>query len=372
MKNFSFLIFFFLLSCTTIKQISNQKVTSKSNCKLNEMNSKLIYFNAKLDNKEQAFLFDTGATMSVITDSVAIYKIEEKKFGNFGTVTGADNKTIDLKTFTAKFESELFESENKVFAFIPRPKTKCQPSESFKGILGLDVFFNNNNSLSINFTDNKICSVNLIENKEFLINDYVEVKSECKSKQIFIFLTIEGMEYKFKLDTGFSGTLTIPFNEKLNFVKYNSITYIGNMFRTASSITTGEENFYENVSMSFNNSKVTSKLLVSKSIKAQNVGLSFMKAYDWIIDYNNNKVYIKKNKNEIDATFNKKLFSYLVVEKDNKLIITTKQKQLTAYNIGDEIILVNNQLVSSENVCEMQDLLNKTQDWNTLNIKVKQ
>lgn len=370
-KLFYFIAMLIILnSCTTIKQLSNQKITTKIACSNNDFKEKMIYYNAEIDGKKENFLFDTGATMTVITDSTAITAMENKKFGNFGTVTGADKKTIDLKTFTATFESDLFYSENKAFAYVPKQITKCQQKENFKGIIGLDVFFNNDAVLQLDFTNKKLCNIESKKINDFISYGYTELKSICKSKQIFIFLTIEGIEYKFKLDTGFVGSLVIPFSDKVDFSKYNSITLEGNLYKTIASATNGEEVFYENVPFQLGNTTIYSKIQVSKTLKAQNAGMSFIKGFDWIIDYKNNKVYSKRNDNQIENKFNKNLFSYQSAEKNGKLIICAKQKKLIKYNIGDEIIAVNNHKLNPDNICEMQDLLNKTEDWNSLQIEV--
>lgn len=358
-----------LISCTSIKQLSNQEILTKQNCEISKMDSKLIYYDLKIDERVQKMIFDTGANMSVITDSLAIINYEQKKFGALGTVTGADGKETDLKTFTAKLESNLFESENKVFAFIPRSLTKCQKKEEFVGILGLDVFFKDNSILQLDFSSNKICNISNSQMNEIIKDNYFEIKSECRSKQIFVFLNIEGKEYRFKLDTGFAGTLVIPYEEKLNFTTFNSLTTIGGMYRTASSTTYGEEVFYENVPVKFNYNVLATKLLVSKTIKSQNIGLALIKGFDWIIDYNNEKVFIKRNNNIIDSNFNSNTFRYLVSEKDGKLLISTKQKQLKDYNLGDEIFSINSEKIVPENICQMQDLLNQTQDWSNLKIE---
>lgn len=370
MKKVTLLFLIIMTSCTTIKQLSSQKINTKINCSENDFNEKMIYFKAKIDGKQENFLFDTGATMTVITDSTAITGMDSKKFGNFGTVTGADNNTTDLKTFTAKFESDVFFSENKAFAYIPRKQTKCQPKENFKGIIGLDVFFINDAVLQLDFTNKKICNIESKEISNIINNGYIELKSECKSKKIYIFLTVEDQEYKFKLDTGFSGSLVLPFSDKLDFSKYNKITIEGEMLRTIASTTNGEDSFYEEVPVSFSTFNLNTIFQVSKSLKVQNIGMRFIKGFDWIIDYKNNKVFVKRNANKIDANFNKNVFQYVVFEKNEKLLVSTKQKQLTNFNIGDEITSVNNTKVTPENICEMQDLLNKTQDWSTLTIEV--
>ena len=55
---------------------------------------------------------------------------------------------------------------------------------------------------------------------------------------------------------------------------------------------------------------------------------------------------------------------------NNQLKIITKLKSETKYNINDQIIAVNYQKVTPQNICEMQSLLNETNDWNTLQIEI--
>jgi PDZ domain-containing secreted protein len=111
------------------------------------------------------------------------------------------------------------------------------------------------------------------------------------------------------------------------------------------------------------------KLNVSTSIKAQNIGIDFIKAFDWLIDYNNNKIYVKRNQNSIESVFTRKVMYYAKV-KAEKLEIVVKEKSQTKFNLGDEIVSVNRQKVTAENQCELQDLLNRTEDWNSLQLEV--
>ena len=90
------------------------------------------------------------------------------------------------------------------------------------------------------------------------------------------------------------------------------------------------------------------KLNVSTSIKAQNIGIDFIKAFDWLIDYNNNKVYIKRNQNPIESILNRKI-SYYVKVNQEKLQIVIKEKSQTQYQLGDQIISVDGQKVTAEN-----------------------
>lgn len=372
MKKIKYLTFVVLLfNCTAIRQGISENIISNTACKENDMSNGMIYFDATIDNQIQTFLFDTGASMSVILDSTAVSDVKKKKLAVFGSVSGADKKSVKKTTLIAKINSELFKSENKVFAYVDKPLTKCQQANKFKGILGIDAFFNNDNPLMLDFTNNKICNLSLQNKMDLIINEgFYEIKSQCKSNQIYVFLKVDGIEYKFLLDTGFKGTFVIPYSDKLNFSKFNSLIFEGSLFRTINSITDGKEAYYEDVPTIIGNETINAKILISTSLGHQNIGMGFIKAFDWIIDYNSNKIFIKKNKNDVESKINKNVFSYLASEKTNKLVVYSKQKQLTKYNLGDQITSVNNHQVTTENICEMQNLLNNTQDWNALNLEV--
>lgn len=324
----------------------------------------------KVDNQNQVFLLDTGATLSVISDSTAVENYHKKEKGNFGSIKGADRKKADLVTITSRLDSELFFCENKIFASLNMPTSQCDQKKAYKGIIGLDAFFMNDNPLLIDFSNTKLCNITSDEKKSLLATGYSRIKSECDSRKVFVFFTIDGKEYRFKLDTGFSGNVIIPYDDKLDFKKYRSITYEGTLLKTATSFTNGEEIYYENVLISSDALEVSTKIQVSKSIKAQNVGLNFMKGFDWIIDFKSNEVYLKRNHLKIDSLFNATVMEYFSFEKDGKLRVSSKLKNAAQYNVGDEIISVNNQKVTSENICEMQSLLNKTFDWQTLQVEI--
>lgn len=360
-----------LASCTTIKQLKNQDIENyNKSTNIIEKNN-LYYINSKIDNKNSLLLFDTGANMTVLFDSTAIDNFELKKFGNFGTVTGADGKLTDLRTFTATFENEIFKSDNKAFAFIDKTNVKCKKEMYHKGVLGLDIFFKNDLNLFLNFGENIIANISDNEKTKIISEGFQKIKSKCKSNKVYIYLNINNTEYEFKLDSGFLGNFIIPYNEKLNFKGFNSLVYEGSLFNTVTSTTDGEENFYENIPITIGDMNLNSTILVSKSIKNQNAGINFIKCFDWVIDYDNNSVYVRKNNIELKSKNNENAFQYRSkINEKNELIISAKRKDLSEYNINEKIISLNNKLVTESNICEMNDLLNKTQIWSDLKIEV--
>jgi len=347
----------------------SEKIISNESCILISPNG-IPMFEAEIESKQYQFIFDSGAMASVLNDSTIIKDFKTKKFATFGSFSGADRRKKKNRILPVKIKSDLFESNNKMMLFSQVPKALCSKESIIKGIIGLDAFFDKKQSLFLDFSNGKICNINPFELDKLLHKGlFKQLKSECRRNQIFVFFMIDGKEYKFKLDTGFSGNVIIPFSDELDFSKYNSIVLEGSLYKTIDSKTKGMEVFYEKIPATIANASALIKITTSSSIKAQNIGIEFIKCFDWLIDYNHNKVYIKRNQNAITSNFSRKVMYYAKVNQ-SKLEIVVKEKSQTKFNLGDEIISVSGQKVTAANQCELQDLLNTTEDWNSLQIEV--
>ncbi|WP_309642262.1 hypothetical protein [Flavobacterium sp.] len=372
MKKIQYLLLLLTLSfCSTIKQLSNQKIAENTGCSTIVLDGKKVLLDMEIDHVKTKFLLDTGAGFSVLVDSTIVKDFQNKEFGSLGSAKGADRKKIKNRFFTVELNCDLFKSESKVLSFINMPTNKCaQGKKSYTGILGIDTFFNEDYIMQLDFTNNKVCNINGQQFQQNLSNNqYQLLKSKCKRNQIFVYLNIEGKEYPFKVDTGYTGNIVMPYDDNLDFKNEKKMELEGSLFQTISSHTNGHEVIYEKMPVVFGSYNLQAKMTVSTSIKAQNIGIDFIKAFDWLIDYNHNKVYIKRNQNPIESNLNRKVSYYAKVNQE-KLLIVVKEKSQTKYQLGDEIITVNGQKVSAENQCGLQDLLNKTDDWNTLQLEV--
>ena len=357
-------------SCSSIQRFARQEIKTNISCADIIFEEKMPLVVLDVDKIQRRFLFDTGATTSCITDSIVIQTLSNKEFTTLGSATGADGKKIKSKLYVSDMQSELFASENKVLTFIDMPANKCNSRRSrFSGILGMDVFFDKHLSMKMDFTNNKVCNITTDQIHTLLQQEpYNMVKSKFKYKQIYVFLTIEGKEYKFKLDTGFTGSITMPI-KNASFQSKQKTELVGSFYLTITSFTDGNETLYEKIPMTFGIENLEAKINLSGTIVGQNIGIEFMKGFDWIIDYNKSKVYTKRNANKIENVFANKITYYTRVEKE-KLWIVLKEKSQTKYNLRDEVVSVGKVKVTSENICELQELLNKTEDWNTLELEV--
>ncbi len=198
-KLFLIPILFTLTFCTAISQLGAEKVKEVNGCSTIVYDGKRALIELEIDRSRTKFVIDTGAGISALVDSTVIDNFEKKEFGYLGYVKGADRKKTKNRFFTVEIKSELFISENKVLTYIKIPESKCSNNKKeYTGIIGIDLFFNEHNLLQLDFSNNKICNIHEDELQEFLsYNSYRLVKSLCKLNQIFIFIYIEGKEYKF-------------------------------------------------------------------------------------------------------------------------------------------------------------------------------
>lgn len=371
MKKGCLFLCLFLMSCTAIKQIAKEEIVTKQECSTIFFSGKVPLVSLEIDSKKSNFIFDTGATASCLVDSTIVENFGNKKFGLLTPAKGADGKKAKVKLMTFRVHSDLFDSENKVLSYINMPVSDCDKlTRNYSGIIGLDVFFDKDFSMQLDFTNNKVCNITNKQLQQNLIdNKYQLIKSECKQNQIFVYLKMEGKEMRFKLDTGYTGNIITPFSEGPSLMSKDKMELEGSLYKTVSSFTTGKEILYEKIPVVFAGENLLVKTSISSSIKSQIIGISFIKCYDWLIDYNHNKVYVKRNQNPIESKFNRRVMYYAKVE-SNQLKVIVKEKSQTKYHLGDKIVAVNNQKVTAENNCQLQDLLNTTEDWNTLQLNV--
>lgn len=113
--------------------------------------------------------------------------------------------------------------------------------------------------------------------------------------------------------------------------------------------------------------------MVNDNLHVNTVGIEFIKNYNWIFDIKNGYVYYNKsNTSKTQNTFEVPKVNIQSIALSNKLLVGFKANFYHGnLNINDQIISVNNQKVTPENICEMQKLLNTTQNWDTLQLEVQ-
>lgn len=376
MKNYLILILYILTSCKSYKDYSNQKyeLIEKGKQTFKNNNNDLI-LEISVNNYNGNFLFDTGASGSIITDSLFLNKITTqnnlKKTQSLSNASG-----FKLDAFKIKIEeikSSIFDSKNIIFSYYKIKNIEntqnCIKKNNINnqiGIIGLNNFINSDKTVSLNFDDNTI----EILNENCSKNGYIETKGKIKllNKKIIFPITLNNKKIEFLFDTGNNGNLFIEEKEFSKFTPdFEGEMIIGNF----NGYTTQKIKIYKNVIVTDFYTPIENQNITSfKPFKTNTMGMKFISKFNWLIDFKNKKVYIQKNQNYFETKITQ-ANNIQVIIINQKLIIGFKSKEVKNYNLGDEIISVNNKNITNENICEVHDLLNSNTNWDNLKIEMK-
>lgn len=337
-------IAFLLCSCSLIKLskiINNQAITLKNDSiNFNLENNRVLLQN------DVNFMLDIGAANVLFTNKLQHFKIKDSlSIGSLETPTGEklENKALVLDSIS----NDLFTIKKAVFRKVD--KNYCFSSYGF---LGPETF--ENQTIAIDFKENKIYKTETSNNQ---LADYEKLKvTDFDGYFFYIEVLVNNVKIPVKLDTGnpFDLVLTDKYFKKSN--KDIFLSYQKGSKSTSNGLADLKMNNYSDSILIKSTPKVKRNLL----------GVGFMKNYNWILDYKNGNVYAKKiTKNKPKYFFNKSFIE------NNKLFYgETYQKEKRDW-LGKEIVSVGKIKVTPENSCEMQNLINQTEDWGQLELIFK-
>jgi hypothetical protein len=328
-----------------------------------------LTFPVTINDRATSLFFDTGSEAPFLYDDSALNNKKPEKISKFGSVNNFGNK-LDFYRTPLNLETELFKSNNTVFAVFPNfyAINKCSKRE-VTGVFYGKYF--KDKILNINFEQGKLFIINSLKNRT-----YTEIESKFfELTQVQIKLKVNGKSEWFDFDTG-NVLHPIILNQKSEIIQ--DIKYGYNVRSNRLSLVEKQNStyFYENLKISFGDDRVDSYAVTNDGFnkyKYNNVGIQFIKNYNWIFYYKNKKVYYKSYKqSEIDSIKVTKDHLNVCAVEEGKLIIiqTLDQTGSPSYKLGVQIISVNNVPITSKNICSYLKLLNKT-DWNILDIETQ-
>lgn len=335
-----------------------------------------VSFENSLDSVN--FIFDTGTSAIFLFDTAAIPSYNTLQKVALGHVQLPNGNKIKTLKVLSTLNSKLYNGKD-LINIIPKENQLCNPDD-YSGLYGTNYFtfrdIADKRIMFLDFTNMQVSEIFSDDINKIVMNGYKEIKSDFffLNQQFRIYLTVNGVEEPFHFDTGNNAApLLICSQSKIKFINNDYINYLGTSFLAAD---VGNDNnaetfYYKDVNISIGNIIRKDIAVVSSQYKAKfnNVGYSFIKNFDWIVDYNNKKVYFKPN--QIGLSSQMPSTKYKAVRKDNRLIIVSKQKKETKFNIGEEIISVNEIKVNANTICKIYNLLEITKNWSSLNIQIK-
>ena len=360
-------LFFLLQGCKLLSLINNEEVFTKTGSV--EVKSSSLIINIDIDNvKKVPFLFDTGASMTFINYDSIIGNNEKRKTFKFGNVTTPDGSKTRKEITALYIKTPWFESKNKVVGLFAMPKSKCTSKTYYYGVIGLDAFINSNLILELNNENRTINSyINTDFDKEKL-NGFTKINAIFDRKKIEIPLTINGVTDNYLLDTGNNSGIIMSYSKSLDSISANKIITEGKSFQSVKAAFGNETTILQAVPVKIGDMNFNAPVLMVPNGINKNMGMEAIKQFNWIINFTTKEVFIKKN-NVFSKEIKIKKAYFTTINKD-KILVIAKIKGNNKYDINDEITSINDQKVTPENICKMQDLLNKTEDWSALKLEI--
>jgi hypothetical protein len=334
-----------------------------------------IYLPVLLNGKKDTLQFDsgTGSYMTVISygDTNGLSKAGKVKIA---LPDGINDMYVSLDT--CSLECSVFKGSGCVVEkiIIPYMPIPCIPELSLKrSFLGVDLLPNpvSHKVVFFDFENYRMCFSDTIDRD---LSEYIQLKAKLIGTRIKIYLTIDGREEEFLFDTGCGYGLLM--NRKKTTFKEGDILLEGSTGFTMAGLSGKDTSIFrkEEIFCAENVSFEMEDIHYSLDVHNSLMGMSFISQFNWIIDYKNNRIFVKKLQADVNPVkdMNESNPKYLVYIQNNQLIIITRNlSKNPVYPLGAIIKSVNGVLITAENMCEYMVLLNKVEDWNEFEIEVE-
>lgn len=340
-----------------------------------------MVFKAELNGQMDTVMYDSGVNSSTLLMYTPSTKPEGMKFYRH-SVLGADKRSkIKMTTMPVKIKTEMVESEGLGFAML-NPETHYCDKEfhldkyNIIGFHGLNI-----RRYMMDFTNGQIYYITdsvVIDTTEF-----IPVKCKYHKNVLWVYPRINGVEYECIFDTGNSAaSFVLGDEQRVASPMPDDMVYEGS-FGQAIGGFTDKQRFViaRQEAMELAGKGYVGKVIYVKSIAHNNMGLSAISRYDWIIEqqYVRNagvidaivyKMYAKPHSKDAGKPF--KATAYRVSTADGTLkILTRRIDGNEKFKVGDQIISVNGEKITEENICHYYDLLKEAEDWSGFEIEVK-
>lgn len=368
-------VIFLLYSCGIIRT-ANKMIRISSKKEVVNYNSKQkflyrnhwIYLPIIIDGVNDTLMFDTGASFEF---GEVNYNEPNKDSCSVLFLEGHDGRhKMYTDIVPLSVENQLFKYKNFYKSIFYKER---QPCDSDNSLFMIGNLVYKNKVLTIDFNNNEIGifdSIDAVSTKGYNI-----VKSHFSMIATYIYIKINGKEYKFLFDTGADCSLLFPIKEYKFFAGDGDIEYYGTKFSGVNGLV-GKGFIYkkETIINDFFNEKLRiHNISFVDGKKGYVAGINFISNYNWIIDSKNKVVYTQRRNIEdkiIDSIINNYIYrKYSVYFVKNKLTINLRKKNDgEKYPYQAVIKSVNGELITDDNKCYYKKLLNKSNDWDTLNV----
>ena len=331
-------------------------------------NTRQMLMKAEVNGVEDTVLYDSGANPTAILfysdetkpDGMKFYKVP---------LMGADKKTKVRATYIpVTVKTPMCVGESFGNAILTEPCRACDKESAinrynilgFKG-MGIGCY-------QLDFSQNKVYKMNRTEIDS---TEYVPVKSKFEKGVLFVYPIINGVEYECMFDTGNGNGILILDAQRVENRNEDDLFFEGS-YGAAIGGATKKQHFViaPQTEVEFaGQSETMPVMFLQSNLASNNVGMQYIKRFDWIIDHYKEKVYAKPH---VADTMELPQRRYGISTADGTLkILTRRIDGNERFKVGDRIVSVNGEEITEENICHYYDLLTENKDWSGFDIKVK-
>lgn len=337
---------------------------------VNERNKMLL--KAEINGETDTVMYDSGVNSFALMMYTPSTKPEGMKFYNH-KVSGADKRSkIKVTTLPVKIRTDMVVSEGLGMAALNPDPSVCVQESSLSqydiiGFQGLNL-----SRYMIDFTHNQMYEIP--DSVSIDTTEFIPIKCKFERSVLWVYPKINGVEYECIFDTGNgAASFLLQEEQRVDAPKEGDFVYEGSYGQAVGGYTASQHFVRapkERLSLA-GGDKETDVIYV-KSIETNNMGLKAIARYDWIIAGwgQNPKVYVRPH--VIDEVKPLKMPAYRLSVSDGKLKIMTRRIDGNErFKVGDQIVSVNGETITEENICHYFELLNKAQEWTEFEIQVK-
>jgi len=346
------IIVLYFSNCSIVelsKASNNQHIILKTNKIPFELKENRI-----LVGNDVNFMLDIGAPNVIYKSKINNFPVSDSiVMGSLIKNNGQSikNKIVIIDTL----ENSFFKGEKILFRLIDN-MNNCHNAN---GILGSELL--ENSILELNFEKNYIMKIDSLSTDHK--NSYQELEvDDFDGFYFYIKIKANNKFFSVKLDTGSPYDILLKKKDYNKFAKNESSeNYYFNTKSNLDSLLVSHHQIY------INNIPETHLVLTNNYIKRNILGIEYMKNFNWILDYNSGKIFIK----QFDKISKKPtLPENKVVIEDNSLVFYQTKNINSINKLGQKIFSVNGEKIDNNNICKYYELLNSN-DWNSIKIEWK-
>lgn len=327
---------------------------------------------AEINGKSDTVMYDTGVNSFALLMYTPSTKPEGMKFYNH-RVSGADKRSkIKVTTLPVTIKTDMVVSEGVGFANLSPEPPVCQKESSLSahniiGFQGLNLI-----RYMVDFTNNQMYEIP--DSLSIDTTEFIPIKCKLYRDVLWVYPRINGVEYECIFDTGNGAAAFLLQDEhrvgnplEKDYVFEGSYGQaIGGHTEKQTFVLANQERF------SLAGVDKETEIMYVKSLAYNNMGLNAISKYDWIISSRggNLKMYARPHATDVVKPFEAP--AYRVSTADGTLKIMTRLiNGNERFNVGDQIISMNGEKITEENICHYYDLLTENKDWSGFEIRVK-